>query len=441
MSFTNKIALVGRTNVGKSTLFNCFAKQEKAVVHDEPGVTRDCKVESITFGGYDFTLIDTPGIDIHEDKELKKHIIQRIEETVKTIDLIWFIVDGTCGILGQDRAIATLLRKTGKPVIIVANKADHKNFEPDLFFELGFEEVVSISAAHQMGITNLLDTIKVPNDIIPETEEIPKEKIVILGKPNAGKSTFINTILGKEYQLTGDTPGITRESVTFPFTWNNKDYALIDTAGIRKKQKVTEALERKSVKSALESLKFAHGVIYLLDATTFKGTSIDQQDINMIHKIIEEGRCLIIGLSKWDQVKNSKATLNEIHHFISQKGFHFIPIIPISSYQNKGFDSLFQTLSQSLSLWRSRISTGKLNQWLKKVLQIKAPPSIKGRPVKLKFITQVQTNPPRFFVSVNSDGPSLESYKKFIINQFYETFQFQGVPIRIFFRTAKNPYT
>lgn len=434
-----KIALVGRANVGKSTLFNCFSKGKSAMVYDKPGVTRDVRLEPVEWLGYKFELADTPGIDLYDDPSLKTQVIKRIKETIDDSDYVWFLTDGTAGITHFDREIAQLLRKSGKPVIILVNKIDRKDCDELAFYALGFKNLVSISAEHKSGLYEIFEFMN-QNELSNSPDLEQRNKIAILGRPNAGKSTFVNTILGKDYQLTGSQPGLTRESIGYPFNFEGQKYELIDTAGLRKKSKMYEDLERLSWGASFESLKFAECVLYLIDGEAQSEFGLDQQDLIMIHRVLDEGRCLVVGLSKWETVNTQKKILENIRHSLNIKGFSHVPIIPLSSFKKFGLTKVFEQIQTSLKYWNKRISTGKLNPWLREVVSLQPPPSINGRMVKMKFITQVKTRPPRLCVFVNVIDPVLEKYKRFLTNRFHEHFGFQGVPIRIFFRTTKNPY-
>ena len=409
------------------------------MVYDKPGVTRDCRTEAVEWLGYKFELTDTPGIDLYDDPSLKEQVLTRIKEKLAEADYIWFLVDGTVGISHFDREIAKLIRKTGKTVILLLNKNDRKTFDAIPFYEFGFKNVVSISAEHQSSLYEIFTMMNEKS--LDEAPEITKRSaIAILGRPNAGKSTLINTILGKHYQLTGDQPGLTRESIRYPFDFNDHTYELIDTAGLRKRAKMSEDLERLSFRSSIDSLKFAECVLYLIDGEKLSEFGIDQQDLTMINKVVEEGRCLVIGVSKWDVVKERSKMWDSVRLTLDNKGFGFIPMIPISSFKKIGLIRIFEQVQTALDFWNTRLSTGKLNQWLQDVTAQQPPPMIKGRAVRMKFITQVKTRPPRICIFVNVTDDMLQSYTRYLINQFHKAFSFEGVPIRIFFRQTNNPY-
>ena len=271
-------------------------------------------------------------------------------------------------------------------------------------------------------------------------EALQRSSIAILGRPNAGKSTLINTILGHNYQLTGETPGLTRESIAFPFEFEEHTYNLIDTAGLRKRAKTIVDLEKLSARASLESLKFAECVLYLIDGERISEFGIDQQDLIMIHRVVEEGRALIVCISKWDFIKQRQKIFDSVRAVLDSKGFSFVPLIPISSFKKIGLTRIFEQVQTSLAFWNERISTGKLNSWLKDAVMQQPPPMVKGRAVKMKFATQVKTRPPRICVFVNVADSTLESYRRYLGHQFHKAFGFEGVPIRILFKTAENPY-
>ncbi|USO02595.1 MAG: ribosome biogenesis GTPase Der [Alphaproteobacteria bacterium] len=434
-----KIALVGRANVGKSTLFNCFSKEKSAIVYDQPGVTRDPKKELIQWGDYSFYLTDTPGIDLYEDELLKRQVLKRIEEEAEDADYLWLMVDGTVGLTSIDRDVVKLIRKFGKPVIVLVNKVDRKDFDELTFYELGFEHVVAVSAEHQIGLHDIfapMDAQRLMEGSIAER----RSQIAVLGRPNAGKSTFINAILGEDRQLTGDMPGLTRESVKYPFDFHGEAYELIDTAGIKKKAKTKEDLEKLSLRASFDTLQFAECIIYMIDGKQVSQFGLDQQDLAMIYKILEEGRCLVVCMSKWDEVKDPKMVLDTVKHTLMIKGFSYVPIVPISSFERFGVSKIFDVVKRMLQFWNKRISTGKLNSWLKESALEVAPPSHGGRAVKLKFATQVKTRPPRICVFVNVVHDGLKKYERYLMNRFHKEFGYEGVPVRVFFRATKNPY-
>jgi len=439
MSSAIKIALVGRANVGKSTLFNCFSKNKSAIVYDQPGVTRDPKKELMEWKGYSFSLTDTPGIDLYDDEFLKNQVLNRIHEEVKDADYIWFMTDGNVGLTAIDREVVNLIRKFGKPVMILVNKVDRKDFDELTFYELGFEHVVSISAEHHIGLHEIFALMD-DEKLLEVSEKVERSQIAVLGRPNAGKSTFINTILGERCQLTGRMPGLTRESVKYPFDFEGEAYELIDTAGVKKRSKTKEDLEKLSFRASFDTLQFAECIVYMIDSKEVSEFGMDQQDLSMIHRILDEGRCLVVCLSKWDNVKSPKKILDSVQHKLAIKGFPYVPIVPISSFKKFGINKVFDVVKRMLRFWNKRISTGKLNDWLQQSFRDVAPPSYAGRAVKMKFATQVKTRPPRICVFVNVIHDGLKKYERYLMNRFHKVFGYEGVPVRIFFRATRNPY-
>lgn len=459
-----KLAIVGRPNVGKSTLFNRLAGKRKAIVHDEPGVTRDRKYGEGSIGPLHFIIIDTPGLEEIDEYSLQGRMYRQSLAALQEADAAVLVIDALQGITQRDELFASIIRKLKIPVIVVANKAEKKHAQAGILeaYNLGFGEPVAISAEHGEGIIDLYDRLapifdekentKATETIInndndedndapfDENEELDLTKpikIAILGRPNVGKSTLMNAILGEDRVLTGPEAGITRDAITVPFTFQNRTLHLIDTAGMRKKAKVQEKLEQLSVSDSTYSLRYAHIAILVLDATQ----ALDKQDNTIAALIEREGRACVIALNKWDLVEDKQALLLNLQDRLKDvmAQMRGITIVPLSALQGKNTEKLLQACLKTYELWNFRISTGALNRWLEDVISRHTPPLVNGRRFKIRYMTQAKTRPPTFILFSNlSDGS--ESYLRYLVNNMRDEFGLPGIPIRLLVRTSKNPY-
>ncbi|MBN8511641.1 MAG: ribosome biogenesis GTPase Der [Rickettsiales bacterium] len=439
------IALVGRPNVGKSTLFNRLSISKKAIVHDKPGVTRDRKYSDARLGPLEFVIIDTPGLEESEEGKLEHRMMQQTIIAMKEADLVCLVIDNEAGITPADKFFAEFIRKNASNYLVIANKSE-KNFNHDkAYYKIGFGDPIPVSAEHGLGLNNLyeafsakLDNIK---DIITE-DPITSDslQIVVTGRPNAGKSTFINSILGDERLLTGPEAGITRESIEVIIDHKGKAIKLIDTAGLRKRAKVTENLEKLSTGDAINSIKYANTVILMLDATN----ALEHQDLNIANYTIEQGRSIVIAVNKWDLVQNKKEFINEFEYLLEKnlpqvKG---VPVVYLSATEGGKTSEVLDRCLEIYSLWNKKIATSKLNDWLQFAIERHPLPLHKklGRRVRIKYITQVKNRPPTFKLFSNDPKSVSDAYRRYLLNTLREDFKMPGVPIRMNYDKSDNPY-
>jgi len=432
------IAIVGRPNVGKSTLFNALTKTRDALVADQPGLTRDRKFGRGIVGG-NCWLIDTGGLGEKSDAMLE-HITQQAWLAIKEADSILFLVDGRSGLTAADENLANELRKLETPVHLVVNKAEGvpKELISAEFYSLGLDKIHVISAAHQRGITDLM--LKILERFPPTEDYLPKDdkslKIAVLGRPNVGKSTLVNRLLGYQRVITFDEPGTTRDSIFIPLEKDGKDYTLIDTAGVRRRSKVFETIEKFSIIKALQAINACNVVIMLVDAT--EGMTV--QDTNLLGYVLDSGRGLIIAVNKWDGLKHDyrekvKTNLDRKLHFIDFAKIHFV-----SALHGTGVDKLLDTAN---IIWKSasrKIHTPRLNDALQEAIKAHAPPLVRGRRIKLRYINQAGNNPPLFIIHGNQVEALPDSYRRYLKNFFRETFQLEGTPIHLDFKQGENPF-
>ncbi len=447
MSFT--VAIIGRPNVGKSTLFNRLVGKRLALVDDTPGVTRDRRIAEASIAALECHVIDTAGLDEAHEDSLEGRMWEQTSAAIDEADVCLFLIDSRAGIIPDDKTFARILRKTEKPVILVANKMEGKPGESGYYdaFSLGFGEPVPISAEHGQGMADLHDALveAVGQDVAYPIEEEKDEeeedrvlKIAIVGRPNAGKSTLINQMVGDERMLTGPEAGITRDSISVDWEWEGRTIRLYDTAGMRKKARVQEKLEKLSVSDGLRSIQYAEVVIVVLDVTI----PFEKQDVQIIDLIIREGRAPVIALNKWDLVEDRQETLKELllqsQEAISQ--IKNLKVVPISGETGEGLDKLMEAVQEVDEAWNRRIPTSPLNRWLDGVQFHHPPPAVSGRRIKLKYVTQAKTRPPTFMVSSSRADALPDSYVKYLINSLRREFDLDAVPIRLFVRKGENPY-
>ena len=436
-----KVALVGRPNVGKSTLFNRLCGKKLALVDDQPGVTRDWRTGKASIADLNFTIIDTAGLEMFAKDDLETRIFAKTEQGIESADVLLFMIDAKEGLTPTDLDLAKKIRRLKKPTLILANKAENRMVLPNIdeLYRLGLGEPLAMSSAHGEGVSDLYDFLKpfAPPESFEE-EEAPDLQLVIVGRPNAGKSTLVNTLLQDERLLTGPQAGLTRDSISIDWTYEGKKIRLVDTAGQRRRAKVDEKLERLSVTDALRAVQYGHVVILLMDATM----PLESQDLHIASHVLKEGRCLVLGLNKWDQVEKKKELLEEIDYKLKKslpqaKG---IPVVPLVALTGQGVKTLMSKVFSIYEMWNQRISTAKLNQWLKYAVEAHQPPIVKGIRLKFKYATQLKTRPPTFSIFANSKERVLESYLKYLDHELRKAFDFWGVPIRIIVKASANPY-
>jgi len=443
MTFT--VAIIGRPNVGKSTLFNRLTGKRHALVDDTPGVTRDRREGNAQIGGMEFTIIDTAGLEKAEEGTLQARMTRMSEQAMEEADVTLLVIDGRAGVTPLDKHFASLVRKNKKPIILAVNKAEGDKARTAIAeaHGLGLGEPVAISAEHGEGLAELYEALApFSKDSGDEVEEVVEDintvmQIAIVGRPNVGKSTLLNTILGEERVLTGPEAGITRDSITIDFNFKGRALKLVDTAGMRKKSSVVGKIEKLAVADSLHAIQYAHVVILVIDAEQ----PLEKQE-NIIASLIEqEGRAMVLAVNKWDTVADKPAYLKAITERLAMvlpqvKG---TPIVTISAKENSNINKLLETCFKVYELWNSHFTTGQLNRWLEDAMQQHMPPLVSGRRIKIRYMTQKTSRPPTFILFSNtSDIP--ESYLRYLVNSMREAFRLPGIPIRVKIRKNKNPY-
>ncbi len=440
-----RVVITGRPNVGKSTLFNRLVGSRLALVADTPGVTRDRKEAEATLAGTKVLLVDTAGLEEAAPDTLPGRMRASTSHAVNEADLVLFVFDARAGLLPEDKHFASWLRRTGKKVLVVANKAEGRGGAAATMeaYELGLGEPVGISAEHNEGVYDLMRDIADLLPQPPEEGEVDPENLplhfAIVGRPNAGKSTLLNHLLGEQRMITGPEPGLTRDSVAVDLTGpDGKLYRLVDTAGLRKRAKVDEGLERMSTSSSIEALKRAEMVVLAVDAVQ----GVQEQDLHIARLIEREGRACIIALTKWDavedRVKAKQAAIDRISISLSQmKG---ITLVPVSAETGEGVAKLFPAIRETYEKWNLRVPTSALNRWFEHALERFPPPMVEGRRLKLRYITQVKARPPTFALFGTRAEMVPDTYMRYLVNSLREAFDMPGVPIRIMLRGTENPY-
>jgi GTPase len=436
------VAIVGRPNVGKSTLFNRLVGLRKAIVEDTPGVTRDTNTGEAEWGRARFLVMDTGGLDLLPPSEgISEKVRIQIQKAVQEADVLVFVVDGRVQVHPQDLEIARTLRKTEKPILCAVNKIDTNAHVENVYpyYRLGMEPLLPVSAEHGIGLGELLDALV---ERLPRREEERCEgpgeepiKIAVVGRPNVGKSTLVNSLLGEERLLVDERPGTTRDAIDTPFTWENRAYLLIDTAGIRKKAKVTVPLEKLAVIKALQSLDRCDVALLMLDASEEAGV----QDAQIGRYVLEKGKSAVILLNKWDLLKgrgrDTRQVIEGVRHHLPHLGF--VPIVPISALTGYNLVKTMGWIQRVEEASRFRVSTGPLNRLLEEAVRAHPPPSEGAQVTRLHYITQVNEAPPTFLVFSNTSRKVVTSYQRYLINQIRNRFGFKGVPIRLVFRKKK----
>ena len=442
-----KVVIFGRPNVGKSTLFNRLVRRKAAIVADLPGVTRDNKGLKANLGKLEFILYDTAGFDeVDRKNELSKSIINKISDIINLADIIIFMLDARTGIIPFDYSCAKILRKVKCPILLTMNKVEGEAQKNQAYeaIKLGYGEPLIISAEHGIGLGSLEENLsKLINNInnrnfIDDAIDISSIRLAIVGRPNSGKSTLTNTLIGEHTVLTGDQPGVTRDSIMLDLRWKEQNFQLVDTAGIRRKSKLVDKIEKLSVKSPIDTVKYAQIVILVLDCNE----ALSRQDLTIASHVVEEGRVLVIAANKWDIVVNQEEVRVALRKrldiaFSQLKGVH---LIVISALNKIGIDHLMNEVMIMYDKWNTKISTAKLNRWLTIVQQKNPPPLKSGRVIKIKYCTQVNIRPPTFVFFTNLLGNFEESYKRYLLNNLRNEFELYGVPLRLMFKNSKNPY-
>jgi GTP-binding protein len=447
MSFT--VAIVGRPNVGKSTLFNRLAGKRLALVDDQPGLTRDRREAEATLGSCAVTLVDTAGLE-PGDKGLTPRMRRQTEAAIDQADVVLFLIDARDGVVAADEMFADLVRGSGKPLVLAANKCEGRAAESGLYeaYALGLGEPLPISAEHDIGIGELSEAIQqvcqAGSAPAPDQGDVTEEagphplRIAIVGRPNVGKSTLINALLGEDRMITGPEAGITRDAIASAVEWDGRPLLLFDTAGLRRKMKVEGHAEELSVGDALKAIRFAETVVLLLDAEQ----PFEKQDLQIADLIAQEGRALVIAVNKWDLVRDRAKRLAALRETCQRllpqiKG---VALVPVAALTGKGLDKLMQAVLDADALWNRRLPTHALNRWLQTAVEAHPPPAHSGRRIKLRYMTQANARPPTFVLFCSQPKALPESYSRYLVNALRESFDMPGVPIRLNLRKGDNPF-
>jgi len=469
------IAIVGRPNVGKSTLFNRLTGRQHAIVDNQPGVTRDRREGDATLAGMSFRLVDTAGLEQAKEGTLAARMRAQSERAIELADIILMVVDARAGLLPDDHFFARQLRRANRPVVLLANKCEGKQGDVGAAeaWELGLGVPVPVSAAHGEGLVDLHDAIMEEaeklgltailfgedeqldedDDLINEEELIDDEdgpemwvegddeaplSLAIIGRPNMGKSTLVNTLLDEDRLLTGPEAGITRDSIALPFTYMNRDFKLVDTAGIRRQARVVDAVEKLMVNDAERAIQYAQVCVLMLDGRQ----PPHKQDMAIARHVANEGRALVIAVNMWDAVEHKQAALEQIYDRLesSLAQLRGVPVIPISGLHGKGIDKLFKAILSIQRIWNTRISTGRLNRWLEPMLEAHPPPLVQGRRLRIRYMTQVKSRPPTFALFVSRPADLPDHYLRYLVGGLRADFGLDGIPVRMVMRKGKNPY-
>jgi GTP-binding protein len=448
MSFT--LAIVGRPNVGKSTLFNRLVGRRVALVDDRPGVTRDRREGEARLGDLDFTVIDTAGLEDAARESLSARMQAQTASALAQADAVLFLIDARSGILPADRAFADLVRKSGKPVVLVANKSEGRAGASRALeaYALGLGEPVAISAEHNEGLSDLYDAVRAA---LPDATETPGRDdevaapvgtrpihVAVVGRPNSGKSTLVNRLLGEERLLTGPEAGITRDAIAVDLDWHGVTFRIHDTAGLRRRSRIEEKLEKLSVADALNAIRFAEVVIVLVDAQT----PFEEQDLRIADLVEREGRAIVIGLNKWDTIAHEPGALARLRGMADRalpqvKG---VSVVAVSGLTGEGIDRLMQAVVESHATWNRRATTPVLNRWLAKMTAAHPPPAVSGRRSRLEYITQPKARPPTFILFCTRSDAVPDDYRRYLVNGLRDSLKLPGTPIRLTLREKANPY-
>ncbi|MGF1650879.1 MAG: ribosome biogenesis GTPase Der [Hyphomicrobiaceae bacterium] len=501
MSKSPRVAIIGRPNVGKSTLFNRLTGRRSALVSEQPGMTRDRREERAEVLGYEISLIDTAGLEVAAEGSIADRMRAQSETAISLADLVLFVVDARAGVVPADEEFASLVRRSGRPTVLVANKCEGRKALDGVYdaYRLGLGEPVAISAEHAEGIYDLHEAIvdalwpaasedtanqtdgtygngargPDPSDLASnsasdsasdsasggETTVADERKLVggtpekpirlaIVGRPNAGKSTLVNALLGEERMLTGPEPGLTRDTIATPFTWKGRAsrggpacevvFELFDTAGLRRKSRIEQRAERLAAGDSLRAIRFAEIVVLVVDAEC----PLEHQDLTLASHVVEEGRALVIAVNKWDLVQDKQARLKEIHRLVTDKLAQVpgVPVITVSALAETGLDPLMRAALTIYETWNRRVPTSELNRWLEGAVARHAPPAVSGRRVKIRYVTQPTIRPPTFVAFASQPDALPAAYQRYLVNGLRDAFGLAGVPIRLSFRGGENPF-
>lgn len=449
-----KVAIIGRPNVGKSTLFNRLAGKKLALVDDQPGVTRDRREYDIKFGELDLRLIDTAGLENASDGSLQARMREGTEKAIALADLTLFLIDARSGLTTHDEELAEMLRQAARPVIVVANKTEGRG-EAGAYeaYALGLGDPVAISAEHGEGMSDLYQAIRahVPNEDVTEDDDdetmawddpLKPLRLAIVGRPNAGKSTLVNRLLDEDRVLTGPEAGITRDTISVEWSWEGEERSwpvkLFDTAGLRKRAKVQERLEKMSTGDTIRAIQFAEVVAVIMDATM----PFEKQDLQIADLATREGRAVVLVANKWDLIEDKDETARELREMAARllPQLPRVPVVLMSALTGRGIDRLMPWVTGVYRDWNAKVKTSDLNTWLEMATQKHPPPAVAGRRIKIRYITQVNTRPPTFMAHCQRADHLPDSYKRYLVNGIREAFDMPAVPIRLFLRKGQNPY-
>ena len=441
------VAILGRPNVGKSTLFNRLVRRRQAIVDDIPGVTRD-RIEGLaSLAGLEFRVIDTAGIEADDrGDDLLARLRRQTLAGLAEADIGLFLIDSRQGVTPPDREVADLLRRQDKPIILLANKTEGgaASAQAQEAWGLGLGEPVPISAREGDGFADLFDALR-PMLEAPEPEPVPEDdetrplRLAIVGRPNVGKSSLVNRLIAQERMLTGPEPGLTRDSVKIAWTWQGRRIELVDTAGLRRKARIEARLEKLSTASTMDALRRAEAVALVMDATQ----AFERQDLTIARLILAEGRTIILVLNKWDLIEDPQAALARARDVLQDQlaDARGAPLVPLSAQTGRGLDRLLPAVVEAHRRWSSRVSTGAVNRWLREALERHTPPLVQGRRIKIRYATQTSSRPPTFVLFANTSADDVpESYLRYLAGSLRETFDLPGVPVRLHLRQGKNPY-
>ena len=445
------VAIVGRPNVGKSTLFNRLVGKKLALVDDRPGVTRDRREGEAKLLGLEFRVVDTAGYEDEDPQTLPGRMRKQTEAAVRDADVALFLIDGREGLTPLDQEIGRWLRAGNTPVVVAANKAEGRAGENGRLeaYALGLGEPIAISAEHAEGIVDLFEMLRphVEHEHLETDAEEREEghdsdhaplKLAIVGRPNAGKSTLVNRMLGEERMITGPEAGITRDSITLDWEWQGRPVRLVDTAGLRKRAKVDDKLERLSAADTRRAIDHAEVVVLLLDATR----GLEAQDLRIADQVVEEGRALVVALNKWDVADNASALFNGVKAALEEglSQLRGVPVLAISAKTGKGVDDVLKVAFELRESWSRRTPTGELNRWFESAVDANPPPAPGGKRIKLRYITQVKTRPPSFVVFGTRVDQLPDSYRRYLLNSMRRDLKIGPIPLRLSFRAPRNPF-
>ena len=452
MSFT--IAIVGRPNVGKSTLFNRLVGKRLALVDDLPGVTRDRREGPARLGDLDFTIVDTAGLEDAGSESLAGRMMAQTKQAIEQADAVFFMLDAKTGPMPDDRAFADLVRRSGKPVIVVANKAESKASTSGVLesHALGLGEPVAISAEHGEGLVDLFEALReaLPHATRKKTKQddemdaaeeaaAPRAiRVAIVGRPNSGKSTLVNRLLGEDRMLTGPEAGITRDTIASELQWRGRSFRLHDTAGLRRPPRIQEKLEKLSVADAINAIRFAEVVVLLMDSQQ----AFEEQDLRIAALCEREGRALVIGISKWDLKERKPGSIGKLQEQADERlpQVKGVPVIGVSGLTGDGVDRLMEAIVDIHEVWNKRVTTNELNKWLEDVISAHPPPAVSGRRIRLNYITQAKARPPTFVLFCARADAVPAAYTRYLVNALRENFDMPGTPIRLTLREKANPF-